>query len=87
MLWKTSFLVPAPEQSTLSDQLLSHCMSRRHQRPQMRSSLDPLQSEYTPDFGVDDTTVYMLQRANCQEKSVITSAMSWITDYMTACNM
>lgn len=31
--------------------------------------------------------VYMLQRANCQEKSVITSAMSWITDYMTACNM
>ena len=77
MLWKTSCLVPVPKETTpsgLSDYgpvaLTSHVMKvlerlvLAHLRPQVKSSLDPLQFAYQPHLGVDDAIIYLLQRAH-----------------------
>ena len=77
VLWKTSCLVPVPKKKSPSDlndyrpiALTSHVMKvlerlvLTHLRPQVKSSLDPLQFAYQPHVGVDDAIIYLLQRAH-----------------------
>ena len=76
VLWKTSYLVPAPKAgcpAELNDYrpmaLTSHIMKTlewlilRHLRPQTIHALDPLQFRYQEHIGVDDTVLYVQHRA------------------------
>jgi hypothetical protein len=76
VLWKTSCLVPVPKKAhptVLNDfrpvALTSHIMKTlerlvlAHLRPLVCSSMDPLQFAYQRNIGVDDTIIYLLQRA------------------------
>ena len=70
VLWKTSFLVPVPKKTSLSDlkdyrpvALICHVMKvlerlvLTHLRPQVKAVLDPLQFAYQPHLGVEDAVI------------------------------
>jgi len=99
VLWKTSCLVPVPKKSTpsgLNDYrpvaLTSHVMKvlerlvLAHLRPQVKSSLDPLQFAYQPHVGVDDAIIYLLQRAQSHLDGTGVSVRVTFFDFSSAFN-